>query len=116
MGKDFELSVYDITGTSTPFGRTNDDGSGGDAVRKIITENWDKYEQINIIFDGIAQMTRGFMDEAFSKLLDDHSLEEFNNKIFFPDAKESIVKALNGSFKLRLKIIKTNKEKEKDAM
>ena len=112
MDQDFEVSVFEITGTSTPSGRSNDDGTGGDSIRKIITENWDKCEKISIIFDGIAQMTRGFMDEAFSKLLEDHSLEEFNNKIFFPDAKESIVKALNESFKLRMKIIQANKEKE----
>ena len=112
MEQVFEVSVYEITKTSTPFGRSNEDGTGGDAVRKIITENWDKYEKVNILFDGIARMTRGFMDEAFSKLLEDHSLEEFNNKIFFPDAKESIVKALNESLKLRMKIIQVNKEKE----
>ncbi len=112
MAQDFEISVYEITKTSTPFGRSNDDGTGGDAVHKIIKENWDKYDTINIIFDGIAQMTRGFIDEAFSKLLEDHSLEEFNDKIFFPDAKEAIVKALNASFKLRMKIISSNKEKE----
>ena len=111
MEQDFEISVYQITGTSTPFGRSNDDGTGGDAVRKLIAENWDKYEKINVIFEGIAQMTRGFIDEAFSRVLEDHSLEDFNNKIFFPDAKESIVKALNASFKLRMKIIKVNKEK-----
>jgi len=111
MEQDIEISVFEITGTSTPYGRSNDDGTGGDAVRKIITESWDKCERINIIFDGIAQMTRGFIDEAFSRVLEDHSLEEFNNKIFFPDAKESIVKALNASFKLRMKIIKSDKEK-----
>ena len=111
MGQDIDISVFEITGTSTPYGRSNDDGTGGDEVRKLITENWDKYDKINIIFDGIAQMTRGFIDEAFSRVLEDHTLEEFNNKIFFPDAKESIVKALNESFKLRLKIIRVNKEK-----
>lgn len=111
MGQDFEISVFEKTGTSTPFGRSNDDGTGGDTIRKLIIENWDKYEKINILFEGITQMTRGFVDEAFSKLLEDHSLEEFNNKVFFPDAKETIVKALNESFKLRMKIIKVNKEK-----
>ena len=111
MGQDIDISVFAITGTSTPYGRSNDDGTGGDEVRKQIDESWAKYDKINIIFDGIAQMTRGFIDEAFSRVLEDHSLEDFNNKIFFPDAKESIVKALNESFKLRLKIIKVNKEK-----
>ena len=116
MDQDFEISVIAITKTSTPFGRTNDDGTGGDTIRNLISENWDKYEKINILFDGIAQMTRGFIDEAFSKVLEDHPLEEFNNKIYFPDAKESIVKALNESLKLRMKIIKSKKEKEQDAL
>ena len=57
-------------------------------------------------------MTRGFMDEAIAKLLEDHSLEEFNSKIYFPDAKESIVKELNACLKLRIKIIRINKERE----
>lgn len=113
MEKDFNINVYEIIGTSTPFGRTSQDGSpSGDTIRELISDNWDKYEKINILFEGVARMTRGFMDEAIAKLLEDHSLEEFNSKIYFPDAKESIVKELNESIKLRLKIIRVNKERE----
>lgn len=113
MEKDFDINIYEITGTSRPFGRTSEDGSpSGDTIRKLANDNWDKYEKINILFEGVAQMTRGFMDEAIAKLLEDHSLEEFNSKIYFPDAKESIVKELNACLKLRIKIIRINKERE----
>lgn len=113
MEKDFDINVYEITGTSRPFGRTSEDGSpSGDTIRQLANDNWDKYEKINILFEGVAQMTRGFMDEAIAKLLEDHSLEEFNSKIYFPDAKESIVKELNACLKLRIKIIRINKERE----
>ena len=113
MEKDFDINVYEITGTSRPFGRTSEDGSpSGDTIRQLANDNWDKYEKINILFEGVAQMTRGFMDEAIAKLLEDHSLEEFNIKIYFPDAKESIVKELNACLKLRIKIIRINKERE----
>ena len=113
MEKDFNINVYELIGTARPFGRTSQDGSpSGDTIRKLISDNWDKYEKINVLFEGIATMTRGFMDEAIAKLLEDHSLEEFNSKIYFPDAKESIVKELNGCIKLRLKIIRVKKERE----
>ena len=113
MEKDFNINVYEIVGTSRPFGRTSEDGTpSGDTIRQLANDNWDKYEKINILFEGVARMTRGFMDEAIAKLLDDHSLEEFNAKIHFPDAKESIVKELNECIKLRLKIIRIKKERE----
>ena len=58
------------------------------------------------------QMTRPFIDEAFAKILEEHSLEEFNHKLFFPDANDNIVKQLNDALKLRMKIISSRKEKE----
>jgi hypothetical protein len=57
-------------------------------------------------------MTRPFLDEAFAKLLEEHSLDEFNQKIHLPDAKENLVKDLNNAFKIRLKIIQSQREKE----
>ncbi len=113
MEKEFTISIYNITQTSTPSGRTSEDGSpAGDTVRKLIDDHWDTCEKIVVSFDGIAKMTRPFMDEAFAKLLETHTLEEFNKKVFFPDASDGIVKALNEAFKLRLKIMQAQRERE----
>ena len=42
-------------------------------------------------------------------------LDEFNQKLHFPDANDRIVSSLNGAIKLRLKIIKMHKEREEQA-
>ena len=60
-------------------------------------------------------MTKPFVDEAFGKVLETHSLDEFNQKLHFPDSNDRIVKSLNDAIKLRLKIIKTQKEREQQA-
>ena len=112
MESEFKISVYQFTKTQSPQGRTSDDGNGADDLRVLIEDNWGRYEKIIVLLDGIVRMSRVFIDEAFAKLLDDHSLEEFNNKIFFPDAKENMVKDMNSAFKLRLKINKSKRERE----
>ncbi|MDP6711676.1 MAG: DUF4325 domain-containing protein [Nitrospinaceae bacterium] len=113
MEAEYKLSVYDIMQDPVPSGRTSEDGSpAGDTVRKLILDNWEKYEKLSIYFDGIVQMTRPFCDEAFAKILDERSLEEFNEKLFFPDSNDRIVKQLNDALKIRMKIIKSKKERE----
>ena len=116
MDSEYSINMFDIMQTSTPAGRINEDGSpAGNTILNLILENWDKYEKINVYFDGIAQMTRPFVDEAFSKVLEVHTLDDFNSKLYFPDASDSIVKALNEAIKLRLKIIKAAKERQESA-
>ena len=116
MEDEFKIDVYKIMGTSTPAGRTSEDGEpAGDTIKSLILENWDKYEKLSIYFEGVVQMTRPFVDEAFAKVLEIHSLDEFNQKLHFPDSNDRIVKSLNDAIKLRLKIIKTQKEREQQA-
>lgn len=114
MEQEFKLSVYEIMQQNpNPSGRTSEDGSpAGDTIRKLILDNWDKYERVSVYFDGVMQMTRPFCDEAFGKIMEEHSLEEFNDKIHFPDSNDRIVKQLNDAIKIRMKIIKAKKEKE----
>ena len=115
MEKELVINLYQFMGEDRLSGRTSDDDSpSAESFRKHILENWDRYERISILFDSVVEMTRPFLDEAFAKLLEGHSLEEFNQKIFFPDAKENTVKDLNNAFKIRLKIIQSQKEKEAD--
>ena len=112
MENEFKINLYEIMGTSTPAGRTSEDGEpAGDTIRNLILENWDNYEKISVYFEGVVQMTRPFVDEAFAKLLEVHSLDEFNQKLYFPDSNDRIVKSLNDAIKLRLKIIKTQEER-----
>ncbi|MCA9482853.1 MAG: STAS-like domain-containing protein [Nitrospina sp.] len=114
MEKEITIKLYDIVKTNLPQGReTISEQVGGADVRQIIEDAWDKYEKVYISFDNIVKMTRTFTDEAFAKLLEGHSLEEFNQKVYFPDARENIVKELNSAMKLRLKIIAAAREREK---
>jgi hypothetical protein len=116
MEDEFKIDVYKIMGTSTPAGRTSEDGEpAGDTIKSLILENWDKYEKLSIYFEGVVQMTKPFVDEAFGKVLETYSLDEFNQKLHFPDSNDRIVKSLNEAIKLRLKIIKTQKEREQQA-
>jgi len=113
MENELLVNVFKFMGNDMLSGRTSEDGSpSAESLRKHILGNWDRYERISILLDNVVQMTRPFIDEAFAKLLEEHSLDEFNQKIHLPDAKESIVKDLNNAFKIRLKIIQSQKEKE----
>tara|TARA_B100001123_G_C14658577_1_gene768609 strand:+ start:81 stop:431 length:351 start_codon:yes stop_codon:yes gene_type:complete len=112
MEDEYKINIYKTMGTSTPAGRTSEDGEpAGDTIKNLILENWDNYEKISVYFEGVVQMTRPFVDEAFAKLLEVHSLDEFNQKLYFPDSNDRIVKSLNDAIKLRLKIIKTQEER-----
>ena len=112
MEPEFKLSIYEVMKDPTPSGRTSEDGSpAGDTIRKLILDNWDKYEKISVYFEGVVQMTRPYVDEAFAKLLEAHTLDEFNQKLHFPDSNDRIVKSLTDAIKLRQKIIRTQDER-----
>ena len=113
MEQEFKISVYEIMQDANPSGRTSEDGSpAGDTIRKLILDNWDKFEKVTIYFDGIFKMTRPFCDEAFAKILEERTLEEFNDRLHFPDANDRTLKELNSALKIRMKIIKARKERE----
>ena len=115
MENELIVNVYKFMGTDMLSGRTSEDGSpSAESLRKHVLENWDKYERISILLDNVTQMTRPFLDEAFAKLLEDHPLDEFNQKIHLPDAKENIVKDLNNAFKIRQKIIQSQRAREEE--
>ena len=112
MEGEFKVNIYEIMGTSTPAGRMSEDGEpAGDTIKKLILDNWTKYEKISVYFEGVVQMTRPFVDEALAKLLETYTLDEFNQKLHFPDSNDRIVKSLTDAIKLRLKIIRTQEER-----
>ena len=113
MENEYKVNVYEIMGTSTPAGRTSESGEpSGETIRNLILENWQQHEKVSIYFEGVMQMTRPFVDEAFAKLLEVYTLDQFNQKLHFPDANDRIVKSLNDAIKLRMKIIQTQRERE----
>ena len=115
MENELIVNVFKFMGNDLLSGRTSDDGSpSAESLRQYVLDNWDNYERISISLDSVTQMTRPFLDEAFAKLLEDHSLDEFNQKIHLPDAKENIVKDLNTAFKIRQKIIQSKRAKEEE--
>ena len=113
MEQEFKLNIFEVMQDPTPSGRTSEDGSpAGDTIQKLILDNWDRYEKVSIYFDGVVQMTRPFCDEAFAKVLEERTLEEFNEKLHFPDANDRILKQLNDALKIRMKIIRSKRERE----
>lgn len=117
MENELTINVFKFMGNDMLSGRTSEDGSpSAESLRKHILENWDRYERISISLDSVVQMTRPFLDEAFAKLLEEHSLDDFNQKVHFPDAKENMVKDLNNAFKIRMKIIQSKKEQKADEL
>lgn len=117
MEDELNVNIYKFMGEDMLVGRTAEEGApSAETLRQHILDNWDKYEKISITFDSVVKMTRTFLDEALAKILEERSLEEFNQKIHFPDAKEQFVKEMNEAFKLRLKIIASKKEREQDSL
>ena len=115
MEKELSVNLAEFMGTDFPQGRTADEGTpSGETFRQHILDSWDKYERINILFEGIVKMTRTFVEESFAKLLEERTLEEFNKKIYLPDAKEAYVMELNAAIKIRMKIIASKREREKE--
>jgi uncharacterized protein (DUF1330 family) len=60
----------------------------GEKVRNFIEEHWDSSDKIVVEFEPDLKATISFMDEAFAKLLDTHTPEEFLNKVSFKDLSE----------------------------
>ena len=115
MEDELNINVYQFMGEDMLVGRTSDgDSPSAETLRRHILDNWDKYEKISVTFDSVVKMTRTFLDEAFAKILEERSLEDFNQKIYFPDAQVQFVKEMNEAFKLRLKIISSKQEREKE--
>jgi hypothetical protein len=115
MENELIVNVFKFMGDDLLSGRTSEDGSpSAESLRQHVLVNWDNYERISISLDNVTQMTRPFMDEAFAKILEDHSLDEFNQKIHLPDAKENTVKDLNTAFKIRQKIIQSKRAREEE--
>tara|TARA_B100000686_G_scaffold346032_1_gene431730 strand:+ start:1643 stop:1987 length:345 start_codon:yes stop_codon:yes gene_type:complete len=112
MEDELKVNVFEFVKDPLPEGRTSDDGKGADDLRAYLLDNWEKYQKIVVSFDGIVKMSRVFIDEAFAKILDEYTVEEFNRRMYFPDAKEGTLKAMNAAFKLRMKITKAARERE----
>ena len=76
---------------------------GGEYIREMILQSWDKEKNIEISFDGVKLATPSFLDEAFGKLVLDHSLEQLREKLVFEQVDEATKNKINKGIELRLK-------------
>lgn len=83
--------------------QNGDQKKGGEAVRALIVQNWDKEEKIEISFEGVKLATPSFIDEAFGKLILDYPLERLRNKLIFSGADSATKNKINKSIELRMK-------------
>jgi hypothetical protein len=65
----------------------------GEAINKMISDAWDKEEEIRIDFRNILIASVSFFDEAFGQLTFEHPKEELTKKLIF-DNLEDYDKAL----------------------
>ncbi|MCK4946957.1 MAG: STAS-like domain-containing protein [Candidatus Aureabacteria bacterium] len=75
---------------------------GGQAIREMVLENWDKGD-IEVSFEGVKLVTPSFLDEAFGKLVLEHNLKEMINKLKFTHIGEETKEKINRSVELRIK-------------
>ena len=53
MENEFKINLYEIMGTSTPAGRTSEDGDpAGDTIRNLLAEMWENEKYIKFYIAG----------------------------------------------------------------
>ena len=95
------IEVAKIAGKNCLQRNTTKETNGGEAVRMVIEENWEKEENILVSFDAVETATSSFIDEAIAKLLNTHSLDELKQKLRFPGINDDFKQKINKSIYLR---------------
>jgi len=96
MADMMNLNIKNIVG---PYCGTRREGN---IIYHEILEQWDKYDKININFEGVEITTLSFFHAAFSSLIDDYPIEKIQNKLFFMNLDDKAKVLLNKSFKTAL--------------
>ena len=60
----------------------------GEKIRKLIQQNWEKDDKFVIDFDNLKIASVSFIDEAFGKLIDEHSISELRDKLGFQNMQD----------------------------
>jgi len=97
------IKIKDIIGEYCSQRQNGVKRKGGEAVREIISANWEKEQRIEISFEGVKLTTPSFIDEAFGKLALTYQLEQLKDKLIFLHADTSIKEKINKTIELRLK-------------
>ena len=77
--------------------------AGGVDVRNLIENSWEKESEIEISFEDVETATPSFLDEAFGKLVLNHSFTDVKSKLRFNITDPTIKNRINENIVLRLK-------------
>lgn len=97
------IELNKIIGKNCSQRKSIEKNKGGDYIRKLITDNWDKEKIIKISFKDIKTTTPSFIDEAIGKLVLKYTLDSLREKLRFVYIKnDNIIERINHSVKLRI--------------
>ena len=106
--KDFLKPPKEISASTRPQGRR---------VRLFMLKNWSDVDQFTVMFEKGLRATISFMDEAFAKLLDDYTLDEFAKKVKFDNLSEYneilLIKAISNRLTHGKSAVDKSKQKAK---
>ena len=77
--KDFLKPPKETSASTRPQGRR---------VRQFMLKNWPEVDQFTVMFEEGLRATISFMDEAFAKILDKYTIDEFAKKVRFDNLSE----------------------------
>ncbi len=60
----------------------------GEKIRNLIERNWQKEKTFEIDFDHLSIASVSFMDEAFAKLVNAHTVDEIREKLKFQNIQK----------------------------
>jgi hypothetical protein len=107
--KDFLKPPKERSASTRPQGRR---------VRLFMLKNWSDVDQFTVMFEKGLRATISFMDEAFAKLLEGYSLDEFAEKVKFGRLSEYneqlLVKAVSNRLAHRGGSVGRNEHKAKE--
>ncbi|MDP3730773.1 MAG: STAS-like domain-containing protein [Candidatus Omnitrophota bacterium] len=96
------IKLKDIIGEYCSQRQNSPSGKGGQHIRQVILDNWNKAGKIEISFDGVKLSTLSFIDEAFAKLAINYSLEQLKSKLIFSQIDEETKNKINKGIEVRI--------------
>jgi hypothetical protein len=95
------IEIFKIAGKHCTQRLNENNQVGGESIRLLIDENWDKEETITISFDGVLTATSAFIDEAIGKLAFSHSPKALDAKLKFINTDDFFMERIKKNIKLR---------------
>lgn len=98
------IKIVELIGKFCSTRKSTSTQKGGEEIRNLINENWDKEELIEISFAGVETATPSFIDESIAKLLETHSLDNMKSKLIFSDVTDDKKLIINQRIRTRIKM------------